>query len=629
MDTRLLSHYEAELAYLRDMGAEFARAYPKIAARLGMEGIEVIDPYVERLLEGAAFLAARVQLELDLQVPEITSHLLEIVYPHYLCPVPSMMIAAFEPEKGGSGLKAGHLLPRQTVLRSRPGEDQQTACEFRTAADVTLWPLEIAEAEYIDGRGALVAAGLARDLDARAGIRLRLRRTDGDPIAALPLDRLTLFLDPEGGAPWALHELLCTQANGLTARSTDPRADWRVMLPDGAVVPRGFGPEEALLPLPRRSFDGYRLLQEYFAMPERFLFVELRGLVPGLAKAEGDAVDIYILLREGDREVEPAIKPDAFTLNAVPAVNLFPKRCDRVLMRATDTEVHVVPDRTAGLDYEIHTITGVQGIRNDGGEDIAFLPFYSDTAFTAAGESWAAYYTVMRRMRQRSEKEQLRGLRTSYLGSEVYLTLVDRRQAPFPAAIDQLSVQAMCSNRDLPMLLATGDGETFQLAQGGPVRRVRLPVAPTRPRPTLAQGDRAWRLISHLSLNYLSIAETGERAGDGRAAEALRELVGLYAPLGNRVMEKQLEGIVSVDSRPIVRRMTDEVLSTAVRGIEIRLGLDESCFEGTSVYVLGAVLERFFRKYVSINSFTETVLTTDRRGEIARWRPATGLGRTI
>jgi type VI secretion system protein ImpG len=165
----------------------------------------------------------------------------------------------------------------------------------------------------------------------------------------------------------------------------------------------------------------------------------------------------------------------------------------------------------------------------------------------------------------------------------------------------------------------------FQLPEGGPVKSVRLPVSPTRPHPTLAQGDTAWRLISHLSLNYLSVAGTGK----GNSAEALRELIGLYAPLGDRVTEKQLEGVVSVTSRPIVRRMSDEVLSTALRGLEITVGFDESFFEGTSVYVLGAVLERFLRRHATINSFTETVLTTQNRGEIARWRPEKGLGRMI
>lgn len=620
-----MKHYESELMFLRDMGAEFAAAYPKIAARLGMEGVEVLDPYVERLLEGVAFLSARIQLELELQYPNFTSNLLEIVYPHYLAPTPSMMIAAFEPDTANSAVKDGYLLPRHSVLRSRLMEGEQTPCEYRTAADMTMWPVEITQAEYIDGRGELVAAGVAGHTQARAGIRLRLRRSDGEPISDLGLDNLVLHLNGNAGNSWLLLELLCTQVQGLTGRSTDRRADWTLPLKDGAVIQRGFEPEEALLPIPRRVFDGYRLLQEYFAMPERFLFVELQGLKPALKRAAGQDVDIYILLKEGRRDIAPMVVPEAFTLNAVPAVNLFPKRCDRVQISARDTEQHVVPNRTAGLDFEIYALQSVTGISGEGADDVTFRPFYSATDFTAAGETHPAYYTVRRRMRQRSEKERLRGVRTSYLGSEVFLTLVDRAQAPYPADLEQLAVQALCTNRDLPLLLSTGDADVFQLPEGGPVKAIRLPVSPTRPHPTLAQGDTAWRLISHLSLNYASIADTDK----GSSAEALRELVGLYAPLGDRVTEKQLEGIVSVTSRPIVRRMSDEVLSTALRGLEITLGFDESFFEGTSIYALGAVLERFFRRYATLNSFTETVLTTQKRGEIARWRPEKGLGRII
>ncbi|MCA0872575.1 type VI secretion system baseplate subunit TssF [Seohaeicola saemankumensis] len=625
MDTRLMKHYENELMYLRDMGAEFAAAYPKIASRLGMEGIEVLDPYVERLLEGVAFLSARVQLELELQYPNFTSNLLEIVYPHYLAPTPSMLIAALEPDIANAALKDGYTLPRHSVLRSRLMEGEQTPCEFRTAADMTMWPVEIAQAEYIDGRGELVAAGVTGQTQARAAIRLRLRRSDGGEIAELGLDRLSLFLSPGAGNSWQLLEALCTQVAGLAGRSTDRRADWVQHLTGGGIEHRGFAPDEALLPTPRRVFDGYRLLQEYFAMPERFLFVDLYGLQPVIKRAAGSDVDIYILLNESRRELAPVVVPDAFTLNAVAAVNLFPKRCDRVQISSRDTEQHVVPNRTAGLDFEIYALESVTGISGEGADDVVFRPFYSATDFTAAGETHPAYYTVSRKMRQRSEKERLRGVRTSYLGSEVFLTLVDRAQAPYPADLEQLAVKALCTNRDLPLLLSTGDADIFHLPEGGPVKSVRLPVSPTRPQPTLAQGDTAWRLISHLSLNYVSIADSGK----GGTAEALRELIGIYAPLGDRVTEKQLEGIVSVDTRPIVRRISDEVLSTAVRGLEIKLGFDESFFEGTSVYALGAVLEHFLRRYASINTFTETVLTTQKRGEIARWRPGAGLGRVI
>ncbi|WP_375175987.1 type VI secretion system baseplate subunit TssF [Pseudooceanicola sp.] len=625
MDTRLLKHYEGELAFMRDMGAEFARAYPKVAARLGMDGTEVVDPYVERLLEGVAFLSARVQLELELQYPNLTSHLFEIVYPHYLAPIPSMMIAAFEPDMQNAALEDGFVLGRHTELRSSVGLDDHTSCVFRTAADVTLWPITISEAEYIDGRGELAAAGIARDTEARAAIRLRLSRHADLPIGELSLDNLVLFLNGQEGKNWLLHELLCTQVTAVVGRSTDRRADWVADLPNGRVVPRGFEPDEALLPTPRQSFDGYRLLQEYFAMPERYHFVELQGLSMALGRATGKDVDIYILLRDGDPEVAAGVTPEAFTLNAVPAVNLFEKRCDRVHVTANDVEQHVVADRTAPLDFEIYSLKSVTGISSGGEKDVPFRPFYSADDLTAAGENHPAFFTQSRKMRQRGEKERLKGVRTSYLGSELYLSLVEPSQAPYSAHLDQLAVTAMVTNRDLPLLLPTGSRDVFHLPDGGPVLHVTTPVNPTRPRPSLAQGDTAWRLISHLSLNYLSIADGG--GSDGAAA--MRELIGIYAPEGNRVLEKQLEGLVGVSTRPIVRRMADGVMSTAVRGLEIKLTFDESFFEGTNAYLMAAVLERFLRRYVTINSFTETVLHTQQRGEIARWRPETGLGRII
>ena len=623
MDTRLLAHYENELAFLRDMGSEFAAAFPKIAGRLGIEGVEVLDPYVERLLEGTAFLSARVQLELDMQFPAFTANLLEIVYPHFLAPTPSMTVVGLEPDLANSGVKEGFLLKRHTRLRSRQIEGEQTACIYRTASDLMLWPIEVAEVEYIDSRGGLVAAGVSRDTPARAGIRLRLRRKDGDKISNLKLDKLVLHLTGQGSEPWTLHEALSTRVTALVGRSTDRRDQWSQVLPAGKSRPMGFEQDEAMLPTPRRSFDGYRLLQEYFAMPQRFHFVELSGLNPALRRAGGPEVDIYVLLTEPMPDAGVSVRRENFVLHAVPAINLFDRAFDRVHITTSDTEHYVTPNRTALLDYEIYSINSVSGIGTTGETDVSFRPFYSATDITAAGETHPTYYTIHRRMRQRNEKERLRGVRTSYLGSEVYLTLVDGSQAPYSASLSQLAVTGLCTNRDLPLLLSTAGKDAFHLPDGGPVLSISTLVAPSRPRPTIAQGDTAWRLISHLSLNYLSIAD------EGNGGAALRELIGLYAPAGDRIVAKQLEGVRGVSTRPIVRRMTDEILSTAVRGLEIKLDFDESFFEGAGAYILGSVLERFFRKYVTINSFTETVLTTQQRGEITRWRPESGLGRMI
>ena len=625
MDSRLLRHYESELAYMKEMGAEFAAAYPKIAARLGMEGTEVLDPYVERLLEGTAFLAARVQLEIELQYPAFAAHLFEIVYPQMLSQMPSMMVAQFLPDLDNAALADGHLLERGTRLTAMPVEGSSTRCEFRTAQEVTLWPVTITEAEYIDGRGALVAAGVAEGRQATAGIRLRLRRHGGAPLSELSLDTLGLYLTGTEATAWALHEVLCNETVAVVGRSTDRRADWVQPLAQARAVPRGFEQADALLPTPAQGFDGYRLLREYFALPQRFRFVDLTGLGLALGRAEGESVDLYILLRRGQAELRDAIHPENFALHCAPAINLFERRCDRVPITRADTAHHVVVDRTAPLDHEVYTITSVKGIGSELEESVEFLPFFAERAFTPLGRDGPAYYTQRRRMRQRSQREKRNGPRADYLGSEVYLDLVDAAQAPYPGSLVQLSVRALVSNRDLPMLLSTERTGVFQLSDGGPVAQIVTPVPPTRPRPGLSDGETAWRLISQLSLNYLSVVD----APGGAGADALREMLAVHAPAGNRAVEKQIEGVSSVAVRPKVRRMADEVLSTAVRGLEIEVTCDEAFFEGASVYLLGAVLERFFAKYVTMNSFTETVLSTETRGEVARWRPRAGTARLI
>ncbi|MGI3171007.1 type VI secretion system baseplate subunit TssF [Pseudooceanicola sp. C21-150M6] len=625
MDSRLLQQYENELSFLREMGGEFARSYPKIAGRLGMDGVEVFDPYVERLIEGVAFLTARVQFELDLQQPAFAAHLLEASYPHYLGPTPSMMIAELEPDPANGSLTTGFVLPRHTRMRSKIIDGTQTACTFLTAQDITMYPVEIAEAEYIDSRGELVAAGVAGGAETRAAIRLRIRRFGGAELDQIPLDRLTLYLGGEGLPGRRLHQALCADAIGIAARSTDQRKDWRLQLPQGAVRARGFDPAEALLPHPRQSFDGYRMLQEYFALPERLLFAELQGLLPAMSRSENDSVDLYIQLRQGDETLAGDVDVRAFRLNCTPAINLFEKRCDRVHVTTRDAELHLVPDRIAPMDYEVHTVLEVEGIGRDNQANNTFYPFYAVTDAVAAGGVAPAYYSARRRLRQRSEKERLRGSRTNYLGTEIYLSLVDRANAPFSADLSQLACRALVTNRDLPSLLQVGAPDLFHLPDGGPVRRIRLQVPPTRPKRPIAEGETAWRLISHLGLNYLSIAD----AETGSGAMALKELISLYSDRSDAAMRRQIEGITSVSTRPIVRRISDGVLSSAVRGLEISLTFDDDAYQGSGIFQLASVLERFFANYTSINSFTETVLSTQQSGTIARWQPRTGRGRII
>ena len=622
MDPLLLKYYNRELQYIREMGGEFAREFPKIAGRLGLDGFDCADPYVERLLEGFGFLAARVQLKIDARYPDLTQHLLEIIYPHYLAPIPSMAVVQFQPVLAEGALGEGFSIPRQTSVRSILGKGEQTPCEYRTAHGVTLWPLEIAEAEYFTNMGAVSAANLPPGAKPRAGVRLRIKATAGLKIQEVNLDSLTVFLRGQDEQPMRLYEQLIGNSAAVVVRPVERPAPWNAVLDASSVRQVGFGDDEALLAHDSRTFSGYRLLQEYFAFPERYLFVEFTGLRDAFARCTASEIEVMVLFDRLDPELENKISADNFALFCTPVVNLFPKRADRVHISDRSGEYHVVPDRTRPLDYEVFKITNVTGHGVSSEDQQEFFPFYACNDLSHYSEHMA-FFALKRERCVLSSRQKRRGPRSSYIGSESYISLVDAMQAPYSGELKQLSIQTLCTNRDLPLQMSLGGGRTdFTLDISAPVEAVRCVVGPTRPRPSLAhaQGEVSWRLINHLSLNYLSLIDSDERQG----AAALREVLSLYGNLSEAGVKKQVEGLKSVQAEQVTRRIPIPGPIAFGRGLEITLTLDESAFEGTGVFLLGAIMEQFFARYVSINSFTETRIRTVDRGEIMRWPVRTG-----
>lgn len=616
MDPRHLDYYNRELQHIREIGGEFAAEFPKIAGRLGLSGFECADPYVERLLEGFAYLAARVQLKIDAEFPAFTQHLLEMVYPHYLAPTPSMAVVQLQPDLAEGALAEGFVLPRDTVLRSNIGKGEQTACEYRTVHETTLWPLEITEAEYFVHTGPVVKTDLAVLQRSKAGIRLRLRSTAGLTLDQLSLDRLVLFLRGADELPFRLYELLLANPVAVITQPIERPLPWCDLLPPDSLVPKGFADEDALLPYGPVSFQGYRNLQEYFAFPERFLFVELRGLSASLRRTPSEEIDVIILLPRRDPALEKSLDASNFALFCTPAINLFPKRCDRIHLSDAVHEHHLIPDRTRPLDFEVYQVSNVVGYGSANQDPQEFLPFYAAHDLISHVDR-PAYYSLHRLPRRLSSRQRRKGARTSYVGSEVFVDLVDAARTPYRSDLRQLAVTTRCTNRDLPLQMPVGVGKSdFSLEEGAPVETIRIVAGPTNPRPSHAYGDAAWRLISHLSLNYLSIVD-----GSDAGVAALRDLLALYGDAADSTIHKQIEGVRSVASKPITRRLPGVRPVTYARGLEITLTCEETAFEGTGVFLLGSVLERFFARYVTINSFTETTLVTD-RGEIKRW-PAT------
>jgi len=622
MDPRLLRYYNRELQHVREMGAEFAREYPKIAGRLGMEGFECADPYVERLLEGFAFLAARVQLKLDAQYPVFTQHLMEMIYPHYLSPIPSMAVVQLHPDSKESALATGYTVARNTALRSLIANDDRTACEYRTAHDVTLWPLELVEAKYFESPAAIAAASIPipPGKTVRAGLRLKFIITAGAQANMLAMDELPVFIAGADELPKRLYEQLLGNAQGFVVRMPGASGMLVEHFDASAIRDKGFADDEALLPYSDRSFSGYRLLQEYFACPERFLFTVFTGLKSALSRSQATEFDITVFFDRSVSRLHNAVDASNFRLFCTPAINLFPRRADRIHLQQGRTEYHVLADRTRPMDFEIHSVHQVEGFGDKQEPEQRFQPFYGcDERVWHNGN--AAFYTVRREPRLLSARQKLQGARSSYVGSEVFMSLVDANDAPYSTQLRQVGMLLMCTNRDLPLQMPVGKSRTdFTLETGAPVASIRCVAGPTKPRAPTAHGETAWRLLSHLQLNYVSLL--GDSGEEGAAA--LREMLTLYCDEFDSAARRQIEGVKAVSSKSVVRRIPVPGPIAFGHGLEITLTCDDGAFEGTGAFLLGSVMQHFFARYVSVNSFTETVLRTLERNEVARWTARLG-----
>lgn len=621
MDPRMLRYYSQELSYMREMGAEFAGRFPKIAARLALDSTEVADPYVERLLEGFSFLAARVRLKLDAEFPRFTQHLLETVYPHYLAPTPAMAMVQFAPTMTEAALAGGFVIPRGSVLRGQMPRGEVTACQFRTAHDVTLWPVEVAEARYAPLAPDLPLGALGLAEPVRGILRLRLRVAAGLSFAQIALDRLVLYLSGGDDVALKLYELIHGSGLGVLVAPPVRPLPWFEWLGPEVIRATGFESDQALIPSGSRSFSGYRLLHEYFAFPERFRFVELAGLGRGLRRHRGDEIEIAVVLGRGDAGLGPLVDREGFALHCTPAINLFRRHADRIHVSDQHAEHHVVVDRTRPMDFEVYAVERVVGYGEGADAVQEFRPFYA-SADADDGGSGQGYFTLRREPRALSERQRRDGTRAGYVGSEVLLSLVDAREAPYSPAIRQLAVEVDATNRDLPLLMSVGREADLSLSVSAPVEGVRCLRGPTRPRPAIPEGHLGWRLVSHLSLNYLSVTDLDEAQG----ATALRELLDLYADLvdadvADALSRRQAQGVRRVSVAPRTRRLPVPGPIVFGRGLDIRLTVDEAAFAGGSAFLLGAVLERLFGRLASMNTFTELALVSETRGEIKRWPP--------
>jgi type VI secretion system protein ImpG len=590
-----------------------------------MDGLAVSDPYVERLIEGFAFLTSRVQLKLDAEFPRFSNRLAEIVYPHFLAPTPSMAVTQFEPLLADPSLLTGFTVPRGTRLTGQLGKGDQTACEFVTAQDVRLWPLKVDSAEYFSYAADLSVSSLKLPAGrkVKGGIRITLSCPPELSLSQIALDDLRLHFSGADDVAYKLYERLMCGAIGVLVCDAGRPPREQVLLPAQTIVPVGFDDHEALLPVTQRGFEGYRLLQEYFAFPQRFLFADFKGVGNAIRqvgeRVGGHTVQLIVLLDQGDTGLEGAVDAGNFQLNCTPAINLFEKRCDRIHVNGLQHDFHVVPDRTRPMDFEVYELKDVTGYGAGGSDGQTFKPFYAAHHTEHADHS--AYYAVQREPRLLSATQKRVGPRSSYIGSEVFISLVDQREAPFSQDLRQLGVLALCTNRDMPLHMPIGvSASDFLLDITGPIASIKVLRGPSKPISSNRDGSEPWRLINQLSLNYLSLTDTDPIQG----AAALRELLSLHGGRRDQGPDKQIEGVRHVKVAPTVRRLPMGGPITFGRGQLIELEVDDFAFQGASAFLLASVLERFMARYASINTFTELRLSSSSRGLIKHWGPRCG-----
>ena len=605
MRDELLFYYERELNYLRKAGTQFAEKHPKIASRLALEPTRCEDPHVERLLEGFAFLAARVHLKIDDEFPEISQGLLNIVYPQLVRPIPSMSIVRFLPDPDKGKLTSGMRIDKGSPLYSRPIAG--VPCTFRTSYETTLWPLSVGASEWrlpSSLKPAIKAPGCA------GAVRLELRCAPDASFPELGIDSLRFYLHGEGGTVNTLYELLCSKVERIVVRDPSPNSKIPpITLPASCIRPVGFSREENLLPDTHSSFIGHYLLLEYFAFPEKFFFLDLVNLRSLWSSGIKDSVEFIFLItsvpnEERRQRMELEISKDVFCLGCTPVVNLFPQTAEPIQLSQKKFEYPIVPDVRRPYATEIYSVDEVSCINSATDQVTTLSPFYTFKQ-SASSKPEPCYWMSSRRQSNRPNDE----------GTDVSIALTDLSMRYMVPDGNVLSIRTTCTNRDLPARLPFGnpDGD-FDLEGYSSLKSIvalRKPTAAVRP-PT-AKGT-LWRLVSHLSLNYLSLVEEGK--------EALQQILRIY-DLGRAAYSQNvIDGVLRVQSKPQFAPVSSEHGVTFARGRRVELELDEDRFVGGGAFLFASVLEQFFALNSSLNSFTQLSVTTPQRSEVLHEWPA-------
>jgi len=630
MNPRLIELYNEELEHLRGEAREFAAEYPGAAAMLALDKGRVEDPYVERLLEGVAFMAARTRLKLDSQYPVFTQQLLDVLFPGWLAPTPPACVLQLQPQMADDKLMAGAPVPRGSVVVGSVRGLPDLRCEFETSRAVQLYPLQVADVQYLGARPE--RQGDANWGRAEASLRLELDLAGEGELSELQMDRLPVFVaigEPHASQLMELIAGRCVAVGLSTDAAARRESHW---LPGSCVHHIGFDEDEALLRMPVRGHAGFRVLREYAALPEKFRFFELRGLRPLLAKMSGRKLFIHLHVGSNYGKLEGVVRSNSLALFCTPAVNLRERGLDRCDISPGKTEYRVVADAHQARRLEVVQLLDVVG----GGEGFErrFAPIFEVASSGRLATS--SFYTQRRERRKLTQREidaqrawlqgdnlqgELDGPRAAAVGTELYVALAERGAGPQGRGLQYLSFRALVMDRETPRYLRNQPAAAhYEAVDSLPVQRIQAVVAPSEALDYAVDGFDPWLALSHLFVNYLSLID----GGSVRGADGLRAMLTLYAPQRAHFLHRQAEGLLAVRAEPVTRRVPGGGPLGFARGLQLTLEMSERGFDGGSPFMLAAVIEHFLASHVAINSFVETRLDMKEWSQSLQWSARLG-----
>jgi type VI secretion system protein ImpG len=613
MSETLFPYYERELIFIRQFAQDFAKQYPAAAGRLFLEPSQSTDPHIERLIESFALLTGRVHHKLDDEFPELTDALLGLLYPHYLAPVPSMAIVQFDLDAERGSLPNGFQIERNSIL-STPAIGEG-ACTYRTGYPVTLWPIKLTSAALLTPP---FPVGLQPPPRTPAALTLRLECHGEQTFTKLSLDRLRFFLSGENHIVARMYGLIFNHATQVVLRPVTSGTGLAsiVLPPSRCLFQVGFNPEEILLPYPKRSFPGYCLLSELFAFPSKFQFVDLGGFEQLRQAGYEKEVEVVIFLSQPVGGLQQAVDAETFRLGCSPVINLFEQTAEPINVTQRRTEYRIVPDVARPLSTEVYSVDSVTSIDPVTSTVTEYEPFYS-IRHGVHRETQKAFWHAARRPAA-DDKDR---------GTDVYLALVDLDFNLGRPGDNTLIVRTTCTNRNLPeQLQRMGDNLVLKLEAAAPLTGIYCLRPPSLTLRAPMRRRAHWRLLSHLSLNHLSLTDPAE------GLNALKEILRLYDYSDAQADTQQasinrllIDGLTALSSRQVVGRVGSAATGGFASGVEVTATFDEKNYVGTGVFLVASVLERFLGQYVSINSFTQLVAKTVQGEEVLKkWPPRVG-----